>query len=149
MRKEKSGKTVLLKDVIYGEDGMLLNYDQNFSDKGENILEKITTDERMINYNNLFFKAGDPVIKNFDVLKKFGTLHDLSTDLFNEEISTLESAKKQNEKIEEINELGNFFLLEEESIKKTEYVTKKTKNKTQANQIVRIQKRMQECNKAV
>ena len=149
MRKEKSGKTVLLKDVIYGEDGMLLNYDQNFSDKGENILEKITTDERMINYNNLFFKTGDPVFKNFDVLKKFGTLHDLSTDLFNEEISTLESAKEQNEKIEEINELGNFFLLEEESIKKTEYVTKKTKNKTQANQIVRIQKRMQECNKAV
>ena len=147
MRKEKSGKTVLLKDVIYGEDGMLLNYDQNFSDKGENILEKIATDERMINYNNLFFKAGDPVIKNFDVLKNFGTLHDLSTDLFNEEISTLELAKEQNEKIEKINELGNFFLFEEESIKENRVCHKE--NKTQTNQIVRIQKRMQECNKAV
>ena len=31
-------------------------------------------------------------------------MHDLSTDLFNEEISTLGAAKEQNEKIEKINE---------------------------------------------
>ena len=70
----------------------------------------------MFNYNNLFFKTGDPVIKNFDVLKRFDALHDLSTDLFNKEISALEAAKEQNKKIEKINELGNFVLLEEESM---------------------------------
>ena len=38
--KKKSDKTVLLKDVIYDEDGMLLNYDQNFGDKREIFFKK-------------------------------------------------------------------------------------------------------------
>ena len=38
----------------------------------------------MINYNNLFFEPGDPIIKNFDFLKRFGTLYDLLLDLLNE-----------------------------------------------------------------
>ena len=33
MRKQKSDKTVLLTDVNYGENGMLLNYNQNFTNK--------------------------------------------------------------------------------------------------------------------
>ena len=53
--KVKSDEIEFLKDVIYGKDGILLNYYKNFSDKGKNILEKIAADERMINYNNLFF----------------------------------------------------------------------------------------------
>ena len=35
MRKQKSDKTVLLTDVNYGENGMLLNYNQNFTNKRE------------------------------------------------------------------------------------------------------------------
>ena len=42
----------------------------NFTDKWKDILEKVASDERIINYNNLLFKTGDPIIKNFDFLKK-------------------------------------------------------------------------------
>ena len=35
MRKQKSDKTVLLTDVNYGENGMLLNCNQNFTNKRE------------------------------------------------------------------------------------------------------------------
>ena len=35
MRKQKSDKTVLLTDVNYGENGMLLNYNQIFTNKRE------------------------------------------------------------------------------------------------------------------
>ena len=48
-RKEESGKNMLLKDVIYGEDGILLNYYQGFIDKGENVLKKVATDKKIIN----------------------------------------------------------------------------------------------------
>ena len=101
----------------------------------------------MINYNNLFFKTGDLVIKNFDVLKRFDTLHDLSTDLFNEEISALEAAKERNEKIEKINELGNFVLLEEESIKKTQSMSQR-KQKIKHRQIKLLEYK-KECKNAI
>ena len=35
-----------------------MNFDMNFTYEKENILEKAASDERMINYNNLFFKTG-------------------------------------------------------------------------------------------
>ena len=35
MRKQKSDKPALLTDVNYGENGMLLNYNQNFTNKRE------------------------------------------------------------------------------------------------------------------
>ena len=31
----------------------------------------------IINYNNLFFKIGDSIIKNFNLLKRFCTLYEL------------------------------------------------------------------------
>ena len=59
-----------------------MNFDMNFTNGGENV------DERIINYNNLFFKTGDLIIKNFDLFKRFGTLCDLLINLLNEEIIT-------------------------------------------------------------
>ena len=50
----------------------------------------------MINYNNLSFKTGNPIIKNYDFLKMFGTFYDLLLDLLNEGISTIEAAKEQS-----------------------------------------------------
>ena len=54
----------------------------------------------MIYYNNLFFRTGSLDINNFDFLKGFDTLYDLSTDLLNEIINTLQAAEEQNEMIE-------------------------------------------------
>ena len=39
----------------------------------EKIFLKFARDERIIKYNNLFFKTGDPIIKKIDSLKRFGT----------------------------------------------------------------------------
>ena len=49
---------MLLKDRL---NNILMNLDMNFMDKGKYILkkERILKDERMMNYNNLFFKTGD------------------------------------------------------------------------------------------
>ena len=52
-REEKSGRTVLLRDKL---NNILISYDMNITDKGEDILEKLANNERIINYNNLFFK---------------------------------------------------------------------------------------------
>ena len=46
---------MLLKDVIYGEDEMLLNYYENFTKKGRDIIKKRAKDESIVNYNDLFF----------------------------------------------------------------------------------------------
>ena len=70
----------------------------------------------MINYNNLFFKTGDPIIKNFDFLKRSDALHYLLIDLLNEEISTDKAVKKQNEMTLKIEVLKDLILLEEEGI---------------------------------
>ena len=94
----------------------------------------------MINYNNLFFKTGNPIINKFDFLKGFGWLYDLLIDLLSESI-TINGTKQEQEQMEEkINELGKFILLEEESIKekKTKSIKKKKKNR---NQISAFQKR--------
>ena len=89
-------------------------FDTSFNtDEGRNIFKKLGADERMINYSNLFIKAGNPNINNFDFLKQFGTL----IDLLNEKINILRAAKEQNEMINKIEELRNFALLEEKSVK--------------------------------
>ena len=48
-----------------------MTFDMNFTDEGKNILKKTDINERMINYNNLTFKTGNLIIKNFDFLKWF------------------------------------------------------------------------------
>lgn len=57
-KEEKPGQIVLLNDIldVFG---------MNFSSKGEDILKKLAKDERMISYNDLFFKTGDGIIENF------------------------------------------------------------------------------------
>ena len=79
---------------MYGGDGIFINYALNFSDEGKEILEKGTTVEKMINYNNLFFKIGSAFIINFYILKRFGILNDLLIDLLNERIHIFEAAEQ-------------------------------------------------------
>ena len=116
----------------------------NFNtDNGENILQKVAKDERMINYNNLFSKAGNHIIKNFGFLKRFGTLYDFLIDLINEKTSTLKAVRKQNEMINKIEELKDFILLEEKSItnkNKNTQSTLKATTKTQRREIFAEQK---------
>ena len=84
------------KKEKYRLDDILLDYVMNGSPKGKDILEKFTKDEKEpINCNNLFFKTGNPTIKNFDVLKRFGTFYDLLTGLFNREISIKKQQKNK------------------------------------------------------
>ena len=54
---------MLLKDIL---NDIVMNFDMNFTNEGENILKKAASDERMIYHKNLFFKTGDTIIKNFD-----------------------------------------------------------------------------------
>lgn len=53
---------MLLKDNL---NDVLDVFGMNFSNKGEDILKKLAKDERMINYNDLFFKTGDGIIESF------------------------------------------------------------------------------------
>ena len=43
-----------------------MHFDMNFTDKRKDILKKVTNDERMINYKNLFFRTGNLFIDNFN-----------------------------------------------------------------------------------
>ena len=81
--------------------------------EGEDNLKKLANDERMTNYENLFFKTGNPAIDNYDFLKRFDTLYDLFYDLICEAISIKKAAKEKNEMLKKIEELKNFVLSEE------------------------------------
>ena len=96
-----------------------MNCDKNFTNEGKSILKKSASDARMINYNNLFFKADDPIIKDCDFFKRFGTLNDLLIHLLNEEISTNKAVKEQNEMIIKIEELKDFTCYKENKDKNT------------------------------
>ena len=74
---------MLLKDNF---NEILMNFDMNFTNKGKIILTKVASDERMITYQNLSFKTGNHVVKNFDFLKIFGILYNLLINLLNENI---------------------------------------------------------------
>ena len=43
-----------------------MKFDTSFTNEGENILKKVARDEKIIKYNNLLFKTGDPIIKKTD-----------------------------------------------------------------------------------
>ena len=83
---------MLLKDSL---NNILDVLKINVTVKGTDILKKVATDEKMINFNDLFFKTGDPIIIKFDFLKEFGTLHDLLIDFINEKISISKTKKQQ------------------------------------------------------
>ena len=96
-KEEGSRKTVLLRD---GLKNILQDYGEiNITAKGEDILKKLANDERMINYENLFFKIGNPSIDNYHYLKRFSSLYDFFYDLISETISIKKAAKEQNEMI--------------------------------------------------
>ena len=91
-KKEKLEEILLLTNNL---NGILMTYDINFTKKGENILKNLVIDKKMINYQNLLFKTGNPIIDNFDFFKRFGTLYDLLTDLLNRKISTIKVKKNK------------------------------------------------------
>ena len=105
---------MLLKDVIYGKDGILLKCHKNFSDKRKDILKKFSKDERLINYYNLFFKSGLISVENLDFFKRFGTLYDLLIDLLNEKMSINEVIFDQNRMGNKINNLLKILTIENE-----------------------------------
>ena len=107
-------------------------FEINFNtDNRKNIFKKVPKDERRINYNNLFFKTGNSIIRNFDFFKIFGSLYDLFIDLLNEK-NTLKATKEQNKMMKKIEELKDFILLEEKGItnKNTQSIIKKARTKT-------------------
>ena len=131
---------MLLKDKLHH---ILRTFEMKFSnDEGKNILKKLARDERMINYNSLFFKTGNPVINNFDFLERFGTLYDILLDLRKEKVDTDEALREQNEMISKIEELGNLVLLDEKGIKEEENKGAKNeeKTKTQRKEIIASQR---------
>ena len=71
----------------------------NITAKGEDILNKLANDERMINCKNLFFKLGNPTINNYDFYKRFGTLYDLFYDVISEKIRLKRAVIEHNEMI--------------------------------------------------
>ena len=79
---------MLLGDKL---NDILQHYAMSLTNKAENILKKLAEDEELIDYNNLFFKTGDRIIKSFNFLQRFGTLYDLLISLLNEEISIKEA----------------------------------------------------------
>ena len=147
---------MLWKDNL---NGIMVNFDVNFTNEGENILKKAVSDERMIKTGvsiTVFFKEGDSITENFEFSKRFGTLHDLLIDLINEEISTYKAVQEQNEMINKVEELKDFISLEEKSI--TNKITQSIKNyikyyKENKNTIFfffcRTKKSFKKCIKAV
>ena len=105
-----------------------MTFDMSVANTEGNILKNLARDERMINYSNLFYKTGDPGIKNFDFLKRFGTLFDLLIDFLNVKTNINKAKQEQKEMINKIDELKNLILLKAKSItkKKAESIIKKT-----------------------
>ena len=86
---------MLLKDNV---NDILDVFEMNFTNNGEDILKKLARGERMINCNNLFFKAGNPSITNFVFLKIcMMSLYDVLIDLLQEKIS-IDKAKNEQKR---------------------------------------------------
>ena len=70
-------------------------------------------------------------------------MDNLLINLLTEKISIFKAEKEQNEMLIKLNGLKEFILLKEKGIEeKTKGAIKKTKNKTQRNQILAAQKRV-------
>ena len=106
-REEKSGKIVLLKDVL---DNILTAYDMTITIKGRDVLRKVADNENGIKYGNLFFKSDIPTINNYYFLKRLGTLYDFLIDLLNKKTSLKKAVLEQKEIMNKIYELKGFVL---------------------------------------
>ena len=84
---------MLLEDNL---DDMLMTYDRNITTKRENILKKHVNYERMINYKNVVFKTGNPIINSYDFYKRCGTLYDLFYNLIRKTTNIKKAAVEQN-----------------------------------------------------
>ena len=81
---------MLLKDKL---NDALINYEMNFTEKGEDILKKVAEHKKLI---NCFLKQVILTLKKI-FLKRFPMLYDLLLSLLNKEISTIKAAKEQDE----------------------------------------------------
>ena len=114
----------------------------NITNRGKDILKKVADDEKTINYKNLFFKSGNPIVNNYGFFKRFGTLYDFLIDLLSKKISLEKAAIEQNEMLNKIFELRDFVLLEKENInkEKSKGAIRKEKTKTQRKKTILVQK---------
>ena len=84
---------MLLKDKL---DFIFKNFDQNFDNAGKHFPKKLAKDEKIIDYNNLFFETDDKsALKSADFLKEFGTLYDLLIYLLDNSMKILSSSEDQ------------------------------------------------------
>ena len=93
-----------------------MEYDMNITAKGEDIHKKLADDEKNINYKNLLFQSGSPVIDNYDFFKRFCTLYDFLIELLSEKISLNKAVIEQNEMIKKVEELRGFVLLRKKTL---------------------------------
>ena len=73
----------MLKNELCGKGEIFFNYALNFITNEEDIIVGLVNEEQNINYDNFVFKLIDHTINNFDLLKGFGTLHNLLINLLN------------------------------------------------------------------
>ena len=84
---------MLLKDKL---DFIFKNFDQNFDNAGKYFPKKLAKDEKIIDYNNLFFETDDKsALKSADFLKEFGTLYDLLIYLLNNSMRIVTSTSNK------------------------------------------------------
>ena len=84
---------MLLKDKL---DFIFKNFDQNFDNAGKYFPKKLAKDEKIIDYNNLFFETDDKsALKSADYLKEFGTLYDLLIYLLDNSMKIVTSSEDQ------------------------------------------------------
>ena len=125
MADKKSKKSVLLKDEL---DFIFKNFDLNFNSTGKNFLKKLAKDEKKIDYNNLFFSIdNEPVAKDVDFLKEFGTLYDLLIYLLGNNKRITISLKDQSKFFEAITLLETINLGIKDDIKDDKMKNKKRK----------------------
>ena len=115
----------------------------NITNIGKYILEKLTNDERIINYSNSSRETDNySVVSDYDFFKKFGTLYNLFFNLYTKAVSTEEAVREQNELIKILEELKNFILSKEESIKEktTKGARKGVKTKAERKEDIKAQR---------
>ena len=85
----------MLKNELCSKGEIFFNYALNFINNEEDIIVGLENEEQNINYDNFVFKLCDHTINNFDLLKGFGTLHNLLINLLNKKTSIKKGNKNR------------------------------------------------------
>lgn len=98
-------------------------YELNFTKKGNDTFQNLVKAEHTINYNNLFFKIGNPKTKKF--LKRFGTLYDLLLYYLTKKMNVDDVLQEQIEMSEKLKRLyysKDLLSIEKSDLTKSEYL---------------------------